>query len=607
MSAIRKVMSAIPVSEIPTLSLLYRLKRVSPAARTHSGVAPLQPSSTLNDKIGLIKGDITELEVDAIVNAANERLAGGAGVDGAIHRAAGRQLLLECRQLRGCETGSAKITNAYRLPCKKVIHAVGPIYDVEGEEESAKLLAGCYTTSLGLAVENDCKTVAFSSISTGTYGYPSDAAASVAIQAVKAFLEGKDGSKLEKVTFCTFASKDDVAYHKLLPLKSNGQVDFSNPASVQQLTKSLLKRDFGLKIDLPEDRLCPPVPNRLNYIYWIQDLLDTTNSFSEIGNLERSVLGLDIGTGASYIDEKSLKYAKQNVEVNQLQTRIRLLQTKHDGSLIPLDEFKFDNIDFTMCNPPFYESTNEMLVSAESKQRPPFSACTGSETEMVTPGGEVAFISRIIDESLVLQSRVQWYTSMLGKLSSVGVLIKKLRDNDIDNYAVTEFIQGNKTRRWAIAWSFEDMRPRIDIARGLHSLPKALLPFPSEYIITLTERSDFNQIKTRLNDTMSRLSLKWIWKENIATGLALAEKDVWSRASRRASRRSQEHTSKLEKNEDEDEEADIALAVKIRVEEPEGESLDPKTTICWLKGHDTVLFESFCGMLKRKLDIKVES
>jgi 23S rRNA (adenine1618-N6)-methyltransferase len=136
-----------------------------------------------------------------------------------------------------------------------------------------------------------------------------------------------------------------------------------------------------------------------------------------------------------------------------------------------------------MCNPPFYESKAEMLTSAAAKQRPAFTACTGSETEMVTRGGEVAFASRMVDESLVLQDRIQWYTSMLGKFSSVATIVQELREKGIENYAVTEFIQGNKTRRWGIAWSFEDMRPMASVARGLHSLPKSLLPFPSEYVI----------------------------------------------------------------------------------------------------------------------------
>lgn len=139
-----------------------------------------------------------------------------------------------------------------------------------------------------------------------------------------------------------------------------------------------------------------------------------------------------------------------------------------------------------MCNPPFYTSTAEMLSSASLKQRPPFTACTGSANEMVTPGGEVSFISRMIDESLILKDRVQWYTSMLGKFSSIEPLVKKLREKGVDNFAVTEFVQGSKTRRWGLAWSFDDLRPCVDVARGVASLQKSLLPFPGEYVIAVS-------------------------------------------------------------------------------------------------------------------------
>lgn len=101
---------------------------------------------------------------------------------------------------------------------------------------------------------------------------------------------------------------------------------------------------------------------------------------------------------------------------------------------------------------------------------------------MVTTGGEIAFVSRMIDESLILKDRVQWYSSMLGKFSSLSVLVQKLRDKGVENYAVTEFVQGSKTRRWGIAWSFEDLRPSVGVARGVPSLQKSLLPFPSEQV-----------------------------------------------------------------------------------------------------------------------------
>lgn len=203
---------------IPTISLLYRLKRLLPVETDPEEDQKLpEPSQSFNDKIGIIRGDITKLKVDTIVNAANNSLLGGGGVDGAIHRAAGPELLKECLTLDGCETGSAKITNAYELPCKKVIHAVGPVYNPTRKELSAELLAGCYTTSLKLAVENECKSIAFSALSTGIYGYPSLAAAPVAIGAVREFLGGENGDKLDKVVFCTFEMKDVNAYDKTIP------------------------------------------------------------------------------------------------------------------------------------------------------------------------------------------------------------------------------------------------------------------------------------------------------------------------------------------------------------------------------------------------------
>ena len=161
------------------------------------------------DRIKLVQGDITKCEVDAIVNAANESLLGGGGVDGAIHRAAGPQLFAECRALGGCRTGQAKITQAYNLPAKYVIHTVGPIYH-GGAKREARLLASCYRQSLELAGAHECRSVAFPAISCGVYGYPIVHAARIAIGTVREFLG--ENNLPERVLLVLFSASDFEAY-----------------------------------------------------------------------------------------------------------------------------------------------------------------------------------------------------------------------------------------------------------------------------------------------------------------------------------------------------------------------------------------------------------
>ena len=163
----------------------------------------------MNNRIELYKGDITQLEVDSIVNAANTTLLGGGGVDGAIHRTAGPELLEECRTLNGCPTGEAKITKGYNLPAKFIIHTVGPVWNGEKHNED-ELLANCYRNSLKLAVENGVKTVAFPAISTGVYRFPLERAVKIAVNEVSNFL-GKDKS-IDKVIFVCFDDKTFEAY-----------------------------------------------------------------------------------------------------------------------------------------------------------------------------------------------------------------------------------------------------------------------------------------------------------------------------------------------------------------------------------------------------------
>lgn len=159
-----------------------------------------------------IQADITTLMVDAIVNAANSSLLGGGGVDGAIHRAAGPQLLEECRKLGGCRTGDAKITGGYRLPARHVIHTVGPVWSGGNAGESG-LLASCYRRSLELAAQHRVQTIAFPGISTGIFGYPVEQAAQIAVETVRS---SSAIARLDEVTFCCFSERDLDVYLGLL-------------------------------------------------------------------------------------------------------------------------------------------------------------------------------------------------------------------------------------------------------------------------------------------------------------------------------------------------------------------------------------------------------
>lgn len=208
-------MAPISLDSIPSVSALYKSGALVPCP----GTPRTTPNNHVNTIVSLFHGDLTALAADAIVNAANKYLAGGAGVDGVIHHKAGaRELHDACRALGGCETGSVKSTGGFKLPARRILHAVGPVYNLSDPAESRALLSSCYTESLRLCVKEGLKTVAFPAISTGAYAYPSREAAEVACEAVRQFLEQDIGRfAITRVIFVTFVKKDQDAYNEMLP------------------------------------------------------------------------------------------------------------------------------------------------------------------------------------------------------------------------------------------------------------------------------------------------------------------------------------------------------------------------------------------------------
>ncbi|KAI5474536.1 ribosomal RNA large subunit methyltransferase F [Pseudohyphozyma bogoriensis] len=246
-------------------------------------------------------------------------------------------------------------------------------------------------------------------------------------------------------------------------------IDFQDEKAVRALTAALLKRDFGLEIVLPNDRLCPMVPGRLEYVLWIlqvASVLPTSLTSPRLPTLP-DLTGIDIGTGSSAIypllacrtlhsvrmvgteiDDVSFEHARRNIGGNGLDKRVALMRADVEGSVFPEDMFGASStFDFTMCNPPFYSSAEEVADSLAAKELEPFAVCTGGTREMITPGGEVAFVGRMVDETLVLGDRIRWFSSLLGKYSSVAQIVALLQKHKIDNYAIKDLQQG-QTKRW---------------------------------------------------------------------------------------------------------------------------------------------------------------
>ncbi|CCM00501.1 uncharacterized protein FIBRA_02535 [Fibroporia radiculosa] len=428
----------------------------------------------------------------------------------------------------------------------------------------------------------------------------------------------------------------------------------------RRLTEALLYRDFQVTINIPEDRICPPVPNRLNYILWLQDVVDAT-AIAEPTDSERKISGIDMSfynlssSGLPFspsldfccnwsvvthrglaslsftssllsgnrlfnpdVDEKSLESARFNVRRNNLDDRITVVKSKPSGSmLLHLFESNSDgastsngvHFDFTMCNPPFYRNREEILRSAEAKEFGPAAVCTGADVEMIAPGGEVSFVGRMVQESVEIRTKCRWYTSMLGKLSSLTEIVTLLRVHHVDNYACTEFVQG-RTRRWAIAWSFGDVRLPDCLARISSTEAQNLMPARN------TLRQSYPQAKSLvhlasvvtaicalLHDISVRSPLPG--EQCAGAGLEIiiaAPRDTWSRAARRK----KAHGITMQTEPDSSAEPILVCRI-VCVEEgdnrmrEESASGSIKLRFDWMKGRDRSLYESFTSHVGRKV------
>ncbi|KAF2222776.1 hypothetical protein BDZ85DRAFT_236500 [Elsinoe ampelina] len=240
-----------------------------------------------------------------------------------------------------------------------------------------------------------------------------------------------------------------------------------------------------------------------------------------------------------------------------------------------------------MCNPPFYASGADLLSCAEGKGAPPSAICTGAETEMICPGGDAGFVLRMVEESRELGERVRWYTSMLGKLGSVYQVVEGIKQAGCGNWVVQVLKGGRRTRRWVVAWSWGEGRVGMGLVRG-EEVPRGLWGWGTEQ--TVLVKGGMEEVSRRVGEVMGDLDLVWRW-EGADVGVGEARENVWSRAARRKRKTGEGSVAKEEGGE----EQKAALAFRITVRE---EGIDVR----WLRGRDHVLFESFCGMLKRAMN-----
>ncbi|XP_046825269.1 U6 small nuclear RNA (adenine-(43)-N(6))-methyltransferase [Vespa crabro] len=340
-------------------------------------------------------------------------------------------------------------------------------------------------------------------------------------------------------------------------------IDFKNEETLRILTKVLLKHDFDLTIKIPQNKLVPTLPLRLNYILWIEDLM-THASFTKMENVK----GIDIGTGAvciyplllakiygcymfgTEVDDTSIESAIENVKNNNLENLIQVIKVDKNKILKETIE-ENETFHFIMCNPPFFETedTSDKVI----KQQPPRNAPTGSNKELSIEGGEKLFVTKMIEESIQIGEKIKIYTSMLGKKNSLFYFVKLLKEHNINNFTWTEFCQGH-TKRWGLAWSFLSIDvcdlTKAPVIRESNIMDKfskdhppleIIFPMQDKYLLIDDVIIELKKIINNLQINIKELELQKNTLSDWGCQLT-AQNDTWSHARRK--RRLAERQSK---------------------------------------------------------------
>lgn len=373
--------------------------------------------------------------------------------------------------------------------------------------------------------------------------------------------------------------------------ETRGRYDFNSSEGIFPFTEAILSDYFDLDVELDRSHLCPRVPNRLDYIEWIKSIVE----WQPVPTTQ--ITGVDIGVGASCIypllgckvtpwrfygteiNPSSFEKCQQNVERNGFSDRINLI---HTSSL-------FSDIDaeltFSMCNPPFYSSLEDMKASRDKKLQghsPP--ELWAKDNELYTPGGEEQFTLDMLQESYLHQLKVTWFSTMVGKKTTLETLVNVLRGKyGIDNYGIHEISrsQKNKTKRWTLVWTFTDLRIRDDLARTKTSALKSLNPPQTLY--TVPKQVPVIELSQVLEEFQPYLTIS---RSVDGDRLILTSEygDVWSRSFRR----------KISRNEEVPRSGSSYIKILLQ------SVVDTQVEIHWLQGRDYKIFESFCGMVKSK-------